>query len=144
MNNPSKAPDNQPLVPVGSHCILELYECPNHLLNDFEFISRALKEAVKEAQSTLLKEVTHQFEPYGITALALLAESHISVHTWPEIGYVAVDMFTCGEHAQPEKACNYLTKAFKANKHVLLTLPRGRISPEIQKRLEESLVVTEA
>ena len=144
MNNPSNAPDNKPLVPVGSHCILELYECPNHLLNDFEFITQALKEAVKEAKSTLLKEVTHQFEPYGITALALLAESHISVHTWPEIGYVAVDMFTCGEHAQPEKACNYLTKAFKASKHVLLTLPRGRISPEIQKRLEESLVVTQS
>ncbi|MDJ0696585.1 adenosylmethionine decarboxylase [Mastigocoleus sp. MO_188.B34] len=144
MNNPSNAPNNQPLVPVGSHCILELYECPNHLLNDFEFISQALVEAVKEAKSTLLKEVTHQFEPYGITALALLAESHISVHTWPEIGYVAIDMFTCGEHAQPEKACNYLTKAFQANKHVLLTLPRGRISPEIQKGLEESLMATQA
>ncbi len=132
------------MVPVGSHCILELYECPNHLLNDFEFISEALKQAVKEAKSTLLKEVTHQFEPYGITALALLAESHISVHTWPEIGYVAIDMFTCGEHAQPEKACNYLAKAFQANKHVLLTLPRGRISPEIQKGLEESLMATQA
>ncbi len=132
------------MVPVGSHCILELYECPNHLLNDFEFISQALVEAVKEAKSTLLKEVTHQFEPYGITALALLAESHISVHTWPEIGYVAIDMFTCGEHAQPEKACNYLAKAFQANKHVLLTLPRGRISPEIQKGLEESLMATQA
>ncbi|MDJ0774087.1 MAG: adenosylmethionine decarboxylase [Mastigocoleus sp. MO_167.B18] len=144
MNNPSNAPNNQPLVPVGSHCILELYECPNHLLNDFEFISQALVEAVKEAKSTLLKEVTHQFEPYGITALALLAESHISVHTWPEIGYVAIDMFTCGEHAQPEKACNYLAKAFQANKHVLLTLPRGRISPEIQKGLEESLMATQA
>lgn len=144
MNNPSYASDNKPLVPVGSHCILELYECPNHLLNDFEFISQALKEAVKQAKSTLLKELTHQFEPYGITAIALLAESHISVHTWPEIGYVAVDMFSCGEDAEPEKACHYLTEAFQASKHVLLTLPRGRISPEMQKRLEESLLITQA
>lgn len=119
--------------------MLELYDCPNNLLNDFEFIKKSLEAAIAEAKSTLLKEVTHQFEPYGVTALALLAESHISIHTWPEIGYVAIDMFTCGETAEPEKACVYLKDAFQAQSHVLLKLPRGRISPEMQERIETSI-----
>ncbi|MEM7557214.1 MAG: adenosylmethionine decarboxylase [Cyanobacteria bacterium P01_A01_bin.84] len=139
MNNTPIPSGEKPLVPVGSHCILELYDCPNNLLNDFKFIKKSLEAAVAEANSTLLKEVTHQFEPYGVTALALLAESHISVHTWPEIGYVAIDMFTCGETAEPEKACIYLKDAFQAQNHVLLKLPRGRISPDMQKRIEKSL-----
>ncbi|GAB1542135.1 hypothetical protein NUACC21_48090 [Scytonema sp. NUACC21] len=128
-----------PLVPVGRHCILELYNCPTHLLNNPVFIKQALEEAAKVAKSTLLSEVTHHFEPYGVTGLALLAESHISIHTWPEHGYIAVDIFTCGEHAEPEKACKYLLQAFQAKNHTLLTIPRGRLSPDIQKRLEDSL-----
>ncbi len=127
-------------VPVGSHCILELYDCPTNLLNDAVFIQDSLREAAKRAKSSLLKEVTHQFHPYGVTALALLAESHISIHTWPENGYIAVDIFTCGEHTEPEKACKYLAQTFQAKKHVLLTLVRGRLSPEMQK-LEEILLV---
>ncbi len=130
-----------PLVPVGRHCILELYNCPTHLLNNPVFMKQALEKAAKVAKSTLLSEVTHHFEPYGVTGLALLAESHISIHTWPEYGYIAVDIFTCGEYAEPEKACRYLVQAFQASNHTLLTLPRGKLSPEIQKRLEESLVL---
>jgi S-adenosylmethionine decarboxylase len=127
-----------PLVPVGSHCILELYGCPTNLLNNPVFIKQALEEAAKVAKSTLISEVTHHFEPYGVTGLALLAESHISIHTWPEYGYIAADIFTCGEHAEPEQACKYLVQAFQASRHVLLTLPRGKLSPELQKKLEES------
>lgn len=143
MANQSYLENDTPLVPVGSHCILELYECTKDLLNDVGFITEALEEGVKEADSTLLKELTYQFEPYGVTALALLAESHVSLHTWPEIGYVAVDMFTCGEHAEPEKACKYLVKAFQAKNHVLLKIPRGRLTPQLQK-IEESLLAVAA
>ena len=138
LGNQSYLETDTPLVPVGSHCLLELYDCPKDLLNNVDFIKKALEEGVKEADSTLLRELTHQFEPYGVTALALLAESHVSLHTWPEIGYIAVDMFTCGEHAEPEKACKYLVKAFQAKNHVLLKIPRGRLTPQL-KKLEESL-----
>jgi S-adenosylmethionine decarboxylase len=130
-----------PLVPVGRHCILELYDCPTHLLNNPVFIKQALQEAAKVAKSTLLNEISHHFEPYGVTALALLAESHISIHTWPEYGYIAVDIFTCGEHAEPEKACEYLVQTFQASKHVLMKLPRGKLPPQVQKKLEESLAL---
>lgn len=111
-------------APVGIHCILELYDCPAQLLNDASFIQQTLREAAKQAQSTLLGEVLHKFEPQGITALALLAESHISVHTWPEAGYAAVDVFTCGEHTDPEKACLYLVHVLQAGRHSLCKLPR--------------------
>ena len=112
------------LAPVGIHCILELYGCPSSLLDDPLFIRKRLQEAAKQAKSTLLGEVLHEFEPQGVTALVLLAESHISIHTWPEQGYAAVDVFTCGQHTDPEQACLYLTQTFQAREHSLCKLPR--------------------
>jgi S-adenosylmethionine decarboxylase len=122
---------NLSMVPVGTHCILELYDCPEYLLNDVVFIKQALQTAAQHAQSTLLDEVSHEFSPHGVTALALLAESHISVHTWPELGYMAADVFTCGQHTRPESACQYLLEVFEARHHRYYTLPRGRLSSEL-------------
>jgi S-adenosylmethionine decarboxylase len=112
------------LAPIGTHCILELYDCSAELLNDAAFIKKALQEAARQSRSTLLGEVLHQFEPQGITALVLLSESHISIHTWPEMGYAAADVFTCGQHTQPEKACHYMIQAFQARRYELCQLPR--------------------
>lgn len=113
------------LAPVGSHCILELYDCSEALLNDADFVQQSLRDAAKQANATLLNEVLHQFEPQGITALALLSESHISIHTWPEVGYAALDVFTCGSHTDPEEACRYLIKAFRAGRNSLKKLRRN-------------------
>ncbi|MGB8701326.1 MAG: adenosylmethionine decarboxylase [Thermosynechococcaceae cyanobacterium] len=116
---------NRFLASVGSHCILELYDCPGMLLNDASFIQRSLREAARAANATLLDEVLHQFDPQGVTALALLSESHISVHTWPEVGYAALDVFTCGHHTDPEEACRYLIEAFQAGSHAMTKLRRN-------------------
>lgn len=98
---------------VGKHCIAELCEgCPS-LLNNEDFIKQALKEAAEAAGATLLSVCAHSFSPQGVTAIALLSESHIAIHTWPETQYAAVDAFTCGHNCDPEKACRYLEKAFK-------------------------------
>ncbi|MBU0639990.1 MAG: adenosylmethionine decarboxylase [Planctomycetes bacterium] len=110
---------------VGTHCLIELHGCPAESLNDQEFVRRALRDAVQAGGATLLEEVTHQFHPHGVTVLALLAESHLAIHTWPEHAYVAADMFTCGRRAQPERACLCLARAFRAQRHTLTTLPRG-------------------
>ena len=109
---------------VGTHCILELYGCPATVLNDAQKIQQALREASRVAKSTLLGEIHHAFNPHGVTALALLAESHISLHTWPETGYAAVDVFTCGDHTMPEKACVYLAKIMEAADYNLQTVAR--------------------
>ncbi|NCJ06148.1 adenosylmethionine decarboxylase [Synechococcales cyanobacterium C] len=117
------------LAPVGTHCILELYDCPAAQLNDADLIKHSLREAAKKANATLLNEVMHQFEPQGITALALLSESHISIHTWPENGYAAVDVFTCGQHTDPEMACLYLVRAMQAGTYAVRKLPRQSETP---------------
>lgn len=114
---------------VGSHCILELYDCPSSLLDDPDTVLRALKRAALAAKSTLLSTTHHRFEPHGVTALGLLAESHISIHTWPERGYAACDLFTCGAQAEPEAACRLLVEAFECPRYTLRRLERGETPP---------------
>jgi S-adenosylmethionine decarboxylase len=113
------------LANIGTHCIVELYGCPRELLNDEQYVKDALREACSFGLATLMGEVSHKFHPQGVTALALLAESHISVHTWPEHGYAAADIFTCGDHANPQRASDFLIRKFQADHHSLTKLVRG-------------------
>lgn len=113
------------VLPIGTHCVLELHGCSSNLLNDENFIRDALTKASRVGLSTLLDLTSHKFHPQGVTALALLAESHISMHTWPELGYAAVDVFTCGQTAQPQRACAFLVRQFNARNYSLKVLPRG-------------------
>lgn len=116
---------NRALNKSGIHCIAELYECPHGLLNDEELIKSALRGAVEQGMATLLHDVSHKFHPQGVTALGLIAESHVAIHTWPEYGYAAVDVFTCGDRASAEKACEYLATALCARRHTMTKLNRG-------------------
>ena len=109
---------------VGKHLILELYDCDQFKLNDEAFVRTTITSSAKLAGATLINLITHRFEPQGITGLALLAESHISIHTWPEIGYAAIDVFTCGNHTMPEEACFKLKKEFVAKKYLLKHIQR--------------------
>jgi len=113
------------LETIGIHCMTELYDCPRDLLDDEAFVKDALRKAVDEGFATLLHEVSHHFHPQGVTALALIAESHVAIHTWPEHGYAAVDVFTCGDRADAEKACQYLARALKAGRCSMKKLIRG-------------------
>ena len=109
---------------VGKHCILELYDCDHSKLDDEAFLRTTITTAAKRAGATLLNLITHRFDPQGVTGLALLAESHISIHTWPENGYAAVDVFTCGDHTMPESACEHLRTELGARKHALRSFLR--------------------
>ena len=110
---------------LGVHHIAELCECNANLLNDSEFISTSLRQAVEHANATLLEEVKYEFTPQGITAVCLLSESHISIHTWPEKRYAAVDIFTCGDHTMPEKACEHLVAMLRCEYSKITVLKRG-------------------
>jgi len=118
-NSPEPAPS-----PVGKHCILELYGCNPARLDDEAFLRSMITTAVQQAGATLLNLISHHFEPQGVTALALLAESHLSIHTWPESGYAAVDVFTCGDHTMPERACQILCRDLEATDHSLRSFRR--------------------
>lgn len=114
---------------IGTHIVLEMYDCPPEVIDDLTRVRQAVREAAAAARSTLLHEAAHSFEPQGVTALGLLAESHISVHTWPELGYAAADVFTCGDEARPRAACEHLARALEAGRHEIRELARGPEAP---------------
>lgn len=109
---------------VGRHCIYELQGGDPYLLDNEAFIKEAVSNAADASGATLLGLISHKFEPQGVTAVALLSESHISIHTWPEHGYAAIDAFTCGEHTNPEAACRSLREALKATAGSMKLLSR--------------------
>ena len=96
------------------HILFTLKGCPFEPLDDEQNIKMLLYNATKESKSTLLNLATHKFDPQGVTGFAMLAESHISIHTWPEKGMAVCDVFTCGETAEPEKAVEYMKEQLKA------------------------------
>tara|TARA_B100001079_G_C15972285_1_gene323938 strand:+ start:123 stop:452 length:330 start_codon:yes stop_codon:yes gene_type:complete len=96
------------------HILFELRGCSSKLLDDPEFIVMALQIGASRAKSKLLGVNCHHFKPQGVTAIAMLAESHISIHTWPEKELAMCDIFTCGVDATPELAVEYLSKQFQS------------------------------
>ena len=110
----SSLSDKQELSHQSKHLLLELYRCDQEKLNDESFLRCILNRAAKLANATVLNLISNKFEPQGVTAIALLAESHISIHTWPESNYSAVDIFTCGQHMMPELASPYLIESLMA------------------------------
>ena len=116
---------NQKFCHQSKHLLLEIYRCDCEKLNDESFLRCTLNRAAKLANATVLNLISHKFEPQGVTAIALLAESHISIHTWPESNYSAVDIFTCGQNMLPELASQYLIGALKAEEHFLRVIKRN-------------------
>lgn len=106
------------------HFTLDLIGADELLLDNLEYITEILTEAVELAGAHLITLKAHKFNPQGLTAFAILAESHVSIHTWPEINFAAVDFFTCGEHTKPEEACKYISSALKAKSHSIFFVER--------------------
>jgi S-adenosylmethionine decarboxylase len=110
---------------AGTHLILDLWGCTG--LDDEELIERAFRKAIEVSGATLLHIHLHRFQPSGgISGVAVLAESHISIHTWPERGYAALDLFMCGD-ANPHKAISIFQDAFKAKTVTLGDHKRGML-----------------
>ncbi len=110
---------------IGRHLAVDMYGCSFDSLNNLDFIKTAMLAAVEEANMTLLDLSYHKFEPQGLTALALLGQSHMSIHTYPELGYVAVDVFTCGDLSRPDKALSVLKRFLKPEKTKTTNIMRG-------------------
>ena len=117
--------NDEKLIHKSKHLLLELYRCDSEKLNDESFLRCTLNRSAKLAKATVLNLISNKFDPQGVTAIALLAESHISIHTWPESNYSAVDIFTCGQNMLPELASQYLIEALKAEEHFLRVIDRN-------------------
>jgi S-adenosylmethionine decarboxylase len=110
---------------MGMHIIMELYGCPSELIAQVSSVKRIFDELIQEAEINRISEAYHQFKPYGVTGIVLLEESHISVHTWPEYGYVAMDIYTCGSEEKAIKAAKIAEKLFMPVKVLKKELIRG-------------------
>jgi S-adenosylmethionine decarboxylase len=120
-------PDDLPLVGrfAGRHVLAELVGIGRAVLDDPVLLSAALTSALTGAGATVCEVMAHRFAPQGVTVLAMLAESHASVHTYPELGAAFVDVFTCGDRADPEYAVRLLAKALGTGSVGLSTVARG-------------------
>ncbi len=94
----------------GVHVLLDLFGCTSAILADEIGLAALAVEAAEAAGATVLAEHHHRFEPHGVSAVCILAESHLSIHTWPEIGTATIDVYTCGDKADPEIACNVIAE----------------------------------
>lgn len=110
---------------LGTHLILDLKECNPEQLNDLPYIRATMLEAAKAAGATVICESFHKFSPIGVTGVVAIAESHLTIHTWPEYAYAAVDIFTCGENLSPKEAIRLLVDRFQAKEPSVLELQRG-------------------
>ena len=108
-----------------THVLLELKDCNPKVLDELPLIRSSLVGAVEEIGATILGETFHKFSPQGVTGIVAIAESHLCIHTWPEYGYAAVDIFTCGENFDPEKAVAYLIQRLECNSPGITELKRG-------------------
>jgi len=108
---------------LGKHCFTEVYECPSELLDDEDYLKEHIIQSLNKTSLTLLEISSYKFEPQGVTIVALLSESHISIHTWPERGSAALDVFTCGD-TNPEVAMMHMIEALKARDYNLKCIKR--------------------
>ena len=100
----------------GRHLILDLYDCDKQLLDNYDELNVLMETALRMSNATILRVIGEKFQPQGVTLLALLSESHCSIHTWPEIGYAAIDLYTCGDTTNSHKASEFLKHKLKAKK----------------------------
>jgi S-adenosylmethionine decarboxylase len=122
---PAPASEPKPQVSVGSQVVLDLYECATDHLDDVAWVKATLVSAARAAGATIVQTVFHQFAPWGISGVVVIAESHLAIHIWPENRYAAIDVFTCGENVRMDVACAFLIGAFRSQRPVERRFTRG-------------------
>jgi S-adenosylmethionine decarboxylase len=110
---------------LGRHLLVELHDCDKEALNNPDFIRKVMLDAAIDCGAVVLGESFHRFSPQGVSGVVIIAESHLSIHTWPEHGYAAVDVFTCGTSVRPEKAAEVIIEKLGSRNHSLVEIPRG-------------------
>ena len=110
---------------LGKHVIIELHACDSHVLNNPHNLEEHILKAVHLSGATPIKPFFHQFSPHGVSGIVVIAESHFSIHTWPEYGYCALDIFTCGDDIHCDPAIEYLRQNLKAGHYSVMEIKRG-------------------
>jgi len=124
---------------LGTHLLVELRDCNPDILKDLTRVKNALVSAAQEAKATIVDISFHEFNPFGISGMVVIAESHLSIHTWPEYSYAAVDIFTCGDIIKPEVAASFLIEKFESKSPSIVELKRGILS-HMNEKLPHKIV----
>ena len=127
---------------LGKHILVEYYNCNINKINDKEFIEKIMKEAAEKSKATIVESVFHLFNPFGISGAVIISESHLSIHTWPEFGFAAVDLFTCGDEVDPWPAFEHLKDMLESQKYEYKVVARG-VTEKIENYSETAIKVTD-
>lgn len=119
---------------LGRHVIVELYDCDKDLINDHEYIEEAMLRAVELSGATIVRPVFHKFNPHGVSGVVVIAESHFSIHTWPEYGYCALDIFTCGDLIDNYVALSHIREKVRAQNISVSEIKRGVLNLGVDLR----------
>ncbi|WP_010093766.1 adenosylmethionine decarboxylase [Ornithinibacillus scapharcae] len=125
------------LSTLGRHVLIEFYGCPSDIIENNALIEKFMNEAADYSGATIVDSVFHHFNPYGVSGAVIIAESHLTIHTWPEYGYASVDVYTCGDTVSPWKAAEYLSEKLKAKKTESFEVPRGMVDKIKQFAMHE-------
>ena len=117
---------------LGTHLVLELRACNPELLDDLEYLRQVLREAAELAGATIVGETFHKFSPHGVTGVVAVAESHLCIHTWPEYGYAAVDIFTCGREVRPHQAAEHIIERLGCREPSIMEMRRGILRTAVE------------
>lgn len=115
---------------LGRHVLAEFFGCNSNILNNLELIEKLMVEAAQKCGATVVGKKFHVFNPYGVSGVVIISESHLAIHTWPEYGYAAIDLFTCGDSCDPLIAYEYLKQGFCSNHSSYSELKRGLINSQ--------------
>lgn len=117
------------MTALGKHLLLELRDCDREVLDDLSLLEGSLVYAAEEAGATVVGKHFHRFAPQGVSGAVLISESHLSLHTWPEYGYAAVDIFTCGDSVDSELAAEILIRKLGSKDPTIMEIRRGLLVP---------------
>lgn len=109
---------------LGKHFIIDLYNCRAEILNDMTMVKKIIHSIAENVGATVIQDGYKQFSPIGISGFAIISESHISMHTWPEYEYAAIDVFSCNVNMS-EKICDHIKKIIEADKYDIQVIDRG-------------------
>lgn len=113
---------------LGNHILVEFSGCSPEIMNEVSTIEKSMVDAAEKAGATVINSTFHHFSPYGVSGVVVIQESHLAIHSWPEYGYAAVDLFTCGDQVDAWLSFDHLKECFKAQKYSALEMRRGSLN----------------
>jgi S-adenosylmethionine decarboxylase proenzyme len=119
--------EDDELKALGTHILVEFYNANPTTLNQTDKIGDLMNQAAELAGATIVSSNFHHFSPHGVSGVVIIAESHLTIHTWPEYGYAAVDLFTCGDTVDPWIAFDFLKNELECEHQSAIELKRGQV-----------------